>query len=69
MVEYRKLIPLINIILVTLFAYYLFSWIEKFKGTLEYEKLKRVIMIPIILLIIVVIISILLYWVRIGERE
>jgi len=69
MVEYRKLIPLINMVLVALFAYYVLSWIEKYRETPEYESLRRVVMVPIILLIIVVVISILLYWFRVGERE
>lgn len=69
MIEYRKLVPLINMILVALFAYYVFSWIERYRGTPEYGSLRRVVMIPIILLIIVVVISVLLYWFRVGERE
>jgi len=69
MVEYKKLIPLINMILVALFAYYVLSWVEKFRGTSRYASLRKVVMIPIILLVIVVIISILLYWFRIGEGE
>jgi len=69
MVEYRKLIPLINMILVALFAYYVLSWVEKFRGTPRYQSLRRVVMIPIILLIVVVVISILLYWFKVGERK
>lgn len=69
MVEYRKLVPLINMVLVALFIYYTLSWVEKFRGLSEYETIRRVAMVPIALLIVVVVISVLLYWVRVGERE
>ena len=69
MKDYRKLIPIINMILVAFFAYYILSWVELFRGTAEYHAIFRIMLLPIILLVIVVIISILLYWFRIGEKE
>jgi len=68
-VEYRKLVPLINMVLVALFIYYTLSWVERFRGLPEYETIRRAAMVPITLLIVVVVISVLLYWVGVGERE
>ncbi len=68
-IRFKKLIPIINAILVVIFAYHVLSIAEKFKGTREYYAILKVLLIPIILLALVVVINIILYWTRIGERE
>lgn len=66
--RYTKIVPIINAILVALFAYYVHNIIEKFKGLPEYNVIFKVLIIPVILLVIVVIISIILYWIKPIEK-
>lgn len=67
--DFRKAIPLVNIILLIIFAYYVMDFLEKRKELPYYEQLKFSMLLPIGLLAVAVLISVLLYWFNIGEKE
>ncbi|HDJ89830.1 MAG TPA: hypothetical protein ENG40_03975 [Thermoprotei archaeon] len=68
--DWRKFIPLINIILLSILVIYIFIFfLPRYEGLEEYSSLRTMSILSIVLLSIAVFISILLYWFNIGEKE
>jgi len=68
--DWRKFIPLMNIILLSILIVYIFLFfLPRYEGLEGYWSLRAVSIFSIVLLAIAVFISILLYWFNIGERD
>ncbi|RLE87416.1 MAG: hypothetical protein DRJ49_06475 [Thermoprotei archaeon] len=68
--KYRKLIPLVNIILFTIFIVYTYLYmLPRYRYTSYYTIVHMLMALSTIGIGIAVLISIILYWFRVGEYE